>query len=73
MEYHETEDLLPVMQFLGQRNINNTLVYTQPVNFESDDYHSATANTVQETSNPIEAEFEHICTYNDIMLFRKGE
>ncbi len=59
------------MQFLGHRNIKNTLVYTHLVDFENDDYHSATANTVQEASKLIEAGFEYLCTYNDIMLFRK--
>lgn len=71
MEYHKTKDLLHVMQFLGHRNIKNTLVYTHLVDFENDDYHSATANTVQEASKLIEAGFEYLCTYNDIMLFRK--
>jgi methylmalonyl-CoA mutase N-terminal domain/subunit len=59
------------MQFLGHRNIKNTLVYTQLVNFESDDYHSATATTVQEVAKLLEAGFDYVCTYTDIMLFRK--
>jgi integrase len=71
MEYHKTKDLLHVMQFLGHRNIKNTLVYTQLINFENDDYHSATASTVQEAAKLIEAGFEYVCTYTDIMLFRK--
>ena len=71
MEYHKTKDLLHVMQFIGHRNSKNTLVYTQLINFENDDYHSPTANTVQEAARLIEAGFEYICTYTDIMLFRK--
>ena len=71
MEYHKTQDLLHVMQFLGHRNIKNTLVYTQLINFENDDYRSATANTVQEAAKLIEAGFEYVCTYTNIMLFRK--
>jgi hypothetical protein len=46
------------MQFLGHRNIKNTLVYTQLVNFESSDYQSATAKTVQEAEKLIEAGFD---------------
>jgi hypothetical protein len=38
---------------------------------ESDDYHSATATAVQEAAKLIEAEFDYVCTYTDIMLFRK--
>ena len=71
MEYHKTKDILHVMQFLGHRNIKNTLVYTQLVDFENDDYHSATANTVQEASKLVEAGFEYVCTCNDTLLFRK--
>jgi len=71
MEYHKTKNILHVMQFLGQRNIKNTLVYTQPINFENDYYHSATANTVQEAAKLIETGFEYVCTHTDIMLFRK--
>jgi len=71
IEYHKTKDLLHVMQLLGHRNIKNTLVYTQLVNFENDDYHSATAKTVEEASKLVEAGFEYVCTYDNIMLFRK--
>jgi hypothetical protein len=46
MEYHKTRYILHIMQFLGHRNIKNTLVYTRLVDFENDDYHSAMANTV---------------------------
>jgi hypothetical protein len=46
-------------------------VYTQLVDFENDDYHSATANTVQEASKLVEAGFEYVCTCNDTLLFRK--
>jgi len=71
MEYHKTKDILHVMQLLGHRNIKNTLVYTQLVSFENDDYHSATASTVEEGRKLIEAGFEYVCTYNDVMLYRK--
>jgi len=71
MEYHKTKDLLHVMQLLGHRNIKNTLIYTQLVNFENDDYHSATAKTIEEASKLVEAGFDYVCTYNNIMLFRK--
>jgi hypothetical protein len=59
------------MRLLGHRNIKNTRVYTQLVNFESDDCHSATAGIVEEARKLVETEFEYVCTHNDIMLFRK--
>jgi len=33
MEYHRTKGILHVMKILGYRNIKNTLIYTQLVNF----------------------------------------
>jgi len=71
MEYHETKDLLHVMPLLGHRNIKDTLVYTQLVDFGNDDYHSAKAKIIEETSKLVEAGFEYVCTYDNIMLFRK--
>lgn len=38
MEFHKTKDILHVMRVLGHKNINNTLVYTQLVDFKDDDY-----------------------------------
>ena len=72
MEYHKTRDILHVKQLLGHKNINSTLVYTQLVNFESDEYYSATAKTTEEAKQLVEAGFEYVCTTpENIMLFRK--
>ena len=72
MEYHKTKDILHVKQLLGHRNINSTLVYTQLINFEKDEFYSATAKTVEEARQLVESGFEYICTTpENIMLFRK--
>jgi integrase len=71
MEYAKTKDILHVMEILGHRDIKTTLIYTQLINFKSDEYHSATAKTIEEATQLIEAGFEYICTYNNLMLFRK--
>ena len=72
MEYAKTKDILYVKQLLGHRNINSTLIYTQLVNFEADEYYSATAKTTEEAKALIEAGFEYVCTTpENIMLFRK--
>jgi hypothetical protein len=49
----------------------NTLIYTQLVEFESDEYCSAMAGNVDEAKKLIEAGFEYVCNHNDTMLFRK--
>jgi hypothetical protein len=60
------------MQLLGHRNIQNTLIYTQLVEFETDDYHEATATTTEEAKQLLESGFEYVCTTpENIMLFRK--
>jgi len=72
MEYHKTKDILHVMQLLGHRDINTTLLYTQLVSFESDDYHSAVAKTTKDARTLIDTGFEYVCTTpQDMMLFRK--
>jgi site-specific recombinase XerC len=48
MEYHKTKDILHVKERFGHRNITSTLTYTHLVNFEGDDYHTATAKTIKE-------------------------
>jgi hypothetical protein len=38
MEYHKTKDILHVMKMLGHKSITSTLLYTQIVSFEGDEY-----------------------------------
>ena len=71
MEYHKTKDILHMMKTLGHKNIQTTLVYTQLVDFEGDEYHSATASTVEEARKLIETGFVYVCSHEGIMLFRK--
>jgi len=71
MEYAKTKDILHVMKMLGHRNINNTLIYTQLISFETDEYHSAMAENVEEARKLIEVGFEYVCTYENKMIFRK--
>ena len=59
-----------VMKSLGHENIANTLIYTQPVEFESDEFCSVASN-VDEAKKLIEAGFEHACSHNVTMLFRR--
>ncbi|MEM2254803.1 MAG: tyrosine-type recombinase/integrase [Candidatus Bathyarchaeia archaeon] len=71
MEYAKTKDILYVMRLLGHKNIKNTLKYTQLVNFKDDEYHFATAKTIEEAGKLIEAGFEYVCHHEGTMLFRK--
>jgi integrase len=71
MEYHRTKDILHAMQILGHRSIQNTLVYTQLVNFSDDEYTAKVAHSENETCQPIEAGFEYACDCNGNKVFRK--
>ena len=59
------------MKLLGHRNIQNTLVYTQLVNFEGDENHSAVANTVDEARKLVESGFTFVCDMEGTKLFSK--
>ena len=60
MEYHKTKDILHVMKVLGHKNINNTLIYTQLVDFKDDEYTVKVAEDVEEDKELIEAGFEYV-------------
>jgi hypothetical protein len=71
MEYHKTKDILHVMRILSHRSINNTLKYTQLVNFQNDDYVSKVANTIEEACELVEAGFEYVCDIEGTKIFKK--
>jgi hypothetical protein len=71
MEYHKTKDILHVMRLLGHKSIKNTLIYTQLVTFENDDYICKAASTVKEAKELIELGYEYVCDINKVKLFRK--
>ncbi|MGD8544566.1 MAG: site-specific integrase [Candidatus Bathyarchaeota archaeon] len=71
MEYHRTKDLLHVQQKLGHRSILSTMIYTQLVNFESDNYHVKAAKTIKEDKELIEAGFEYVTERDDVKIYRK--
>ncbi|RLI00117.1 site-specific integrase [Candidatus Bathyarchaeota archaeon] len=71
MEYHKTKDILHVMKMLGHRHLESTLVYTQLVNFKTEEYHSAVAHNVEEARRLIEQGFEYVCEVDGVHVFRK--
>jgi integrase len=71
MEYHKTKDILHVMKVLGHKNINNTLVYTQLVDFGDDEYTVRVAHTIEEDKQLIEAGFEYVTERDGYKIYRK--
>lgn len=72
MEYHRTKDILHVMTLLGHKKIENTMKYTQLMNFETEDQFTCkVARTLEEAKELVETGFEYITDMNDAKLFRK--
>ena len=59
-EYHRTKDILYVKQLLGHKDINTTLIYTQLVSFESNEFIPKRARTKEEEDALLKAGFEFI-------------
>jgi len=60
-----------VKKLLGHKKIENTMKYTQLIQFKDNEYDVATAQTVEEAKNLLSAGFEHVTEMHGIMLFRK--
>jgi len=71
MEYAKTKDLIYVMEILGHKDIRNTRKYTHLVKFDSDEYISKVARSVEEACSLVEAGFEYVCDFNGAKIFRK--
>jgi integrase len=69
--YWETKDILHVMQELGHRSIQNTLIYTQLVKFDSDKFVVKVATSQKEISELIEPGFEFVLQKDGLAYFRK--
>jgi len=59
------------MRMLGHKSINSTLLYTQLVNFEGDEYDVKVAETKQEIVALLEAGFEWVGQERGLTYFRK--
>jgi len=71
MEYHKTKDILHVQERLGHRSITSTLIYTHLVNFESDEYHTATSKSLKEDEDLLKAGFEYVTERDGVKIYRK--
>ncbi len=73
MEYHRTKDIKWVQKLLGHKKLENTDLYTQLINFESDEWHVATAKNLEEEKKLIEAGFEFVrySEKDEVAIYRK--
>jgi len=71
MLYHRTRDILYVKQQMGHKKIETTLLYTQLIDFGSDEYHVKTAKTIKEACSLAQQGFEYFCEMNGTKILRK--
>jgi len=74
-EYHKTKDILHVMNVLGHKRIENTMIYINLENaiFQTtnEEFHVKVAKTPEEIKGLLETGFEYICEKSGLMFFRK--
>lgn len=71
MEYHKTKDILHVKQMLGHKNINSTLLYTQLINFENEEFTVRAIDNLNEACELVETGFEYVTDMEGKKIFRK--
>jgi len=71
MEYHRTKDLLHVKERLGHRSITSTMIYTHMINFETDEFHTATSKSLKEDEKLLKAGFEYVTERDGVKIYRK--
>ncbi|MFH0748671.1 MAG: site-specific integrase [Candidatus Bathyarchaeota archaeon] len=70
--YSQTKDVIFVQQRLGHKNIQNTMVYINLVNFSEDDSFTVkVGSTLEECTQLLEAGFTYVTDYEDKKLFKK--
>jgi hypothetical protein len=73
MDFHRTKNIEYVKQLLGHKRLESTDVYTHLINFESDEWHVAHAQTLEEETKLLEAGFEYV-RFSDkdkVAIYRK--
>ena len=72
MLYHRTKDILYVKQQMGHRKVETTLIYTQLLQFDTEEnYTCKVAEDIKQATDLIENGFEYITEMDGLKLFRK--
>jgi integrase len=71
MLYAKTRDILLVKQEMGHKKIETTLIYTQLLNLNDDEWTCKTASNVNEATSLIEAGFEYVTEMDGLKIFKK--
>ena len=69
--YDKTKDILLVKQQMGHKKLDTTLIYTQILNPNEDEWTCRGATTVEQATQLIENGFEYVTEIDGLKLFRK--
>jgi integrase len=69
--YAKTRDILLVKQQMGHKKIETTLIYTQLLNLNDDEWTCKGANNITDATALIEAGFEYVTEIDGTKLFKK--
>lgn len=69
--YDKTKDILLVKQQMGHKKLDTTLIYTQLLNLNEDEWTCKGAATVEEATQLIESGFQYVTEMDGVKLFRK--
>ena len=69
--YHQTKDVFFTKQKMGWKKLETSLFYLQSLDFGNEEYHSATAKTVDDAKALIEQGFDYVTEFDSVKLFRR--
>jgi len=69
--YAKTRDILFVKQQMGHKRIETTLIYTQLLNLNDDEWTCKTAKDIKQATELVENGFEYVTEMDGLKLFRK--
>jgi len=69
--YDKTKDILLVKQQMGHKKLDTTLIYTQILNLNEEEWTCKGATNAEEAKQLIEAGFQYTNTIDEIHLYRK--
>ena len=69
--YDKTKDILLVKQQMGHKKLDTTLIYTQLLNLNEDEWTCKGATTVEQATQLIENGFQYVTEMDGVKLFRK--
>jgi len=69
--YNKTKDILLVKQQMGHKKLDTTLIYTQLLNLNEDEWTCKGATTVEQATQLIESGFQYVTEVDGTKLFRK--